>query len=77
MMVDGWDGNKSEPGELPSADDVANSMYGGSKDIFEQAPLPDVENPSPPLPEGGLPEGWTMEQWNHYGSQWVEDNKED
>ena len=24
-----------------------------------------------PLPESGLPEGWTMEQWKHYGHQWV------
>lgn len=26
----------------------------------------------PPLPEGGLPEGWTMEQWKYYGEQWLE-----
>lgn len=26
---------------------------------------------SPPLPASGLPEGWTMEQWNHYGAQWL------
>jgi len=25
-----------------------------------------------PLPEGGLPEGWTQEQWNHYGHQYIE-----
>ena len=24
----------------------------------------------PPLPAGGLPEGWTMEQWQHYGHQY-------
>lgn len=23
----------------------------------------------PPLPESGLPDGWTMEQWQHYGQQ--------
>ena len=23
-----------------------------------------------PLPEGGLPSGWTMEQWQHYGHQY-------
>ena len=22
--------------------------------------------------EGGLPEGWTMEQWEHYGQQWLD-----
>ena len=25
----------------------------------------------PPLPDGGLPEGWTMEQWGHYGHQYL------
>lgn len=32
-------------------------------------------NPSegpPPIPEEGLPEGWTTEQWNYYGQQWLE-----
>ena len=26
----------------------------------------------PPLPESGLPEGWTMDQWKYYGEQWLE-----
>ena len=26
----------------------------------------------PPVPEGGLPEGWTMEQWTYYGQQWLD-----
>jgi hypothetical protein len=26
----------------------------------------------PPLPEEGLPSGWTMEQWKYYGEQWLE-----
>jgi hypothetical protein len=26
----------------------------------------------PPLPPGGLPPGWTMEQWAHYGHQWLQ-----
>jgi len=30
---------------------------------------------APPLPEGGLPEGWTMEQWAHYGQRWIDQNK--
>ena len=25
---------------------------------------------APPLPPGGLPPGWTMEQWQYYGHQW-------
>ena len=26
----------------------------------------------PPLPEEGLPPGWTMAQWKYYGEQWLE-----
>ena len=29
----------------------------------------------PPLPATGLPAGWTMEQWNYYGEQWLEANQ--
>ena len=28
--------------------------------------------PGPALPEGGLPPGWTTEQWGHYGQQYLE-----
>jgi hypothetical protein len=30
------------------------------------------QRPPPPLPPTGLPEGWTQEQWNHFGWQYVE-----
>jgi hypothetical protein len=26
----------------------------------------------PPLPDGGLPDGWSMEQWSHYGEQYLD-----
>ena len=39
------------------------------------APAP-VEDSAPPLPAGGLPAGWTMEQWKHYGQQWLEQNQQ-
>ena len=29
----------------------------------------------PPLPPTGLPEGWTMEQWSHYGHQYLQNSK--
>ena len=29
----------------------------------------------PPLPEKGLPAGWTMEQWSHYGWEWIKRNQ--
>ena len=30
----------------------------------------------PPLPETGLPAGWTMEQWNAYGEMWLSQNQQ-
>jgi len=65
---------------LPIHDTVANSMYGGAAPIFQQqmpqpvaapAPLP-VVAAGPPLPPGGLPAGWTMEQWQYYGQQYLD-----
>ena len=32
---------------------------------------PVVQNAGPPLPASGLPEGWSMEQWGHYGQQYL------
>jgi len=26
---------------------------------------------APPVPPSGLPPGWTMEQWQHYGHEWL------
>ena len=78
--------------ELPSEDKVANSMYGGSEEIFKQPPPPlnpqenlveeielDEENITPgvpEIPESGLPDGWTMEQWKHYGQAWIDQQNE-
>jgi hypothetical protein len=27
----------------------------------------------PAIPPEGIPPGWTMEQWNYYGQQWLID----
>jgi len=85
MTVEGWSGKKNDPSQLPSADEIANSMYGGSKELFQQPPPPSGpveqdtatthETAGPPVPEDGLPEGWTMEQWQYYGKQWLESQK--
>lgn len=63
--------------QLPANDAVANSMYGGAQEIFQQpvaaqvpAVVQQVPPGAPPLPEGGLPAGWTMEQWAYYGHQY-------
>ena len=39
---------------------------------FEQPPQ---ANQGPPLPAGGLPQGWTMEQWAYYGEQYLAANQ--
>tara|TARA_Y100000766_G_scaffold122962_1_gene105614 strand:- start:10899 stop:14354 length:3456 start_codon:yes stop_codon:yes gene_type:complete len=85
MVRRGGDANltQSEPAwtqnTLPIHDTVANSMYGGAAPIFQQqipqpaaipAPLPVLAGP--PLPPGGLPAGWTMEQWQYYGQQYLD-----
>mgnify|MGYP001196220896 CR=1 FL=1 len=36
------------------------------------AATPTPVSAGPPLPATGLPDGWTMEQWEHYGQQWLE-----
>jgi len=33
---------------------------------------PELPTMGPPLPPGGLPAGWTMEQWQHYGHEYLE-----
>jgi hypothetical protein len=85
-------GNSSEAeikwgAELPADDLVANSMYGGTQQLFQQPvapmpmpqpvipmPMPQPVIPQapvmgPPIPASGIPAGWTMEQWQHYGQQ--------
>ncbi len=52
-------------------------MYGGAAPIFQQqmpqpvAPVQPVVA-GPPLPPSGLPAGWTMEQWQYYGQQYLD-----
>ena len=77
-----------QDGALPIHDTVANSMYGGAAPLFQQQmplpipqpmpvaqpmPLPVPQVPAlPPLPVTGLPAGWTMEQWQYYGQQYLD-----
>jgi len=54
--------------QVPAMDNVANSMYGGTQQLFTQP----VATAGPPLPVTGLPPGWTMEQWHYYGQQYLD-----
>ena len=42
------------------------------------AEVPLAQSPAvaaaPPIPEEGLPDGWSMEQWDAYGQMWLEQN---
>ena len=39
------------------------------------APAPEPAAPAaPPVPAEGLPDGWSMEQWQAYGQMWLEQN---
>jgi hypothetical protein len=43
--------------------------------ISEPTAMPDTASPpsaGPPLPPEGLPDGWTMEQWEHYGQKYLD-----
>ena len=38
------------------------------------AQVKDSDDPrgNPPIPPSGLPDGWTLEQWNHYGWKYLD-----
>jgi hypothetical protein len=36
--------------------------------------VPPAAVAGPPIPAEGIPPGWTMEQWQHYGEQWLRDS---
>jgi len=69
-----WTNTSWDPNMVPAHDSVANSMYGGAETLFQQ-PVAIPAAPQlagPPLPPGGLPAGWTVEQWSYYGQQYLD-----
>lgn len=72
---DNWNDTAWNPHAVPAHDTAANSMYGGAQTIFQQpvavAPAPQQLS-GPPLPPGGLPAGWTPEQWAYYGQKYLD-----
>ena len=74
LYFSGYFGNrKSHSSEAPHHNQNLNP---NPNDKEEQAVDFEKREPEhPQLPEGGLPEGWTMEQWKYYGNQWIERNK--
>lgn len=39
--------------------------------VAPPSPVLPAVPPGPPLPPSGLPPGWTMDQWRHYGEEWL------
>jgi len=66
-----WDDGEAPlieaPLEAPNMD-----LFGSSEDFSQDV---DQLLNSPPIPEEGLPAGWTEEQWLHYGQQYLEMNE--
>ena len=61
-------------GAVAAAPNVG-SMEKSIPEISPPAGSPPAVQTGPPVPAEGLPEGWTMEQWNHYGQQWLDNNQ--
>lgn len=45
---------------------------GSEERAVETVSTMQTEGAHPPLPAGGLPDGWSMEQWSHYGEQYLD-----
>ncbi|MDE0858224.1 MAG: hypothetical protein OSA38_06615, partial [Candidatus Poseidoniaceae archaeon] len=57
----------TEPAFAPKEDPFAAIAPAAVVQPIAPAPAPS----GPPLPVTGLPEGWSMEQWSHYGAQYL------
>ncbi|MGB1549672.1 MAG: hypothetical protein ACPHA0_04905 [Candidatus Poseidoniaceae archaeon] len=70
-IEDGYEDNISATyGAVAAAPTISAMEHVKSvPEIIEPAP---VMQTGPPVPANGLPEGWTMEQWQHYGQQWLD-----
>jgi len=70
--------------QRPKGENIEVNKYDNTQEVSTQfgriQPNPSpIEEPQrgPPLPEGGLPAGWTMEQWEWYGHEWLAKNSGD
>ncbi len=55
-----------------SDDEIESAMSSSALPSLE---IPKSPEGAAPLPLGGLPEGWTMDQWAAYGHLWWEQNR--
>jgi hypothetical protein len=83
--------DEDEPDTSPPSESVAEESEPEPELDWDPEPTPEpssapeqelgeamTELPAgaPELPEGGLPSGWTMEQWAYYGHQWLSSQDE-
>jgi len=83
LYLSGSFGNGGPPHSRPTSDVKGPENFHQNSPEPEQETIdfeesePESETPGPthlPLPEGGLPEGWTMAQWQYYGEEWLKRN---
>ena len=63
-----------QPPPLPVSSFQEDIVEDVVEDVVEEIELP---SGVPAIPESGLPEGWTIEQWIHYGQQWIDKQNQD
>ena len=61
-FVESWNEPQPMYGQVAQSDPMATQTY------------QEVPTTGPPIPASGIPDGWTMEQWNYYGAQYLADN---
>ena len=62
--------------QAPAQVDPYSTYNPTTQSVAQPAPAPTAPAPAPvqqgpPLPATGLPQGWTMDQWQHYGAQYL------
>ena len=74
VSADDLYGDESDMGELAGIEFTGAETSGEEvSKMLADEPETIEEKPStaPPVPKSGLPEGWTMEQWEWYGHEWL------